>query len=610
MAAFDKDELARLKYLSTSDICEWICTLHIRGGKSTHTTITDAFTTYGVDSTELDKLIQDDSRSGIELRKYGIDSHMHCAKIAKEWRDKRLVDSWAISDEQLDAAEEASKSSSREEDAATEADDLGEDGWMTRVMMTFRSEQAVDAADGMNYLQDELQDERMAVVLEEGQEVGGCVGEGGGGGQDTSPSPSRSKSRPPSRELSKSNGMREMARAEVVETEQGYMRNLMLIEDMFHNPMVAWMKRSAPGGDEDRISQEEMDVLFGQIPQLLQLSRDLYSELMDAYQNERFLGAVFMKFGPFFRLYAAYVTTYEAIGQVLEDLEKRPSAAAFIAACELQPAAKGTSLRRFLSLPLLRVPQYKLLLREVLKHTKTGHAARVELERALELIDSVAHKVNSSIATHQRHMRESSLRDEWQWDGLNDAARQLVKEGDLVKLHKAGGSTEHRVLLFNDMLVYGEEAKGPFVKKGQIYKVKRTILLTGYVVVDIDSHSDGAAAGASNTNVSSDLVHDDLSWTLVGPDKIVTFKTTSHEERVKWVSTVQKVLQDLSEHTGGHDMYSTPHSGDRPSSSRFSLSSLRDRSNSAASGSARSINTNSSSAGGVAAAGESKTIAL
>lgn len=28
-----------------------------------------------------------------------------------------------------------------------------------------------------------------------------------------------------------------------------------------------------------------------------------------------------------------------------------------------------------------------------------------------------------------------------------------------MKLHKAGGSTEHGVVLFNDMLIYGGEAK-------------------------------------------------------------------------------------------------------------------------------------------------------
>lgn len=81
------------------------------------------------------------------------------------------------------------------------------------------------------------------------------------------------------------------------------------------------------------------------------------------------------------------------------------------------------------------------------------------------------------------------------------------------------------------------------MKKGQVYSVKRVIVLRGYVVADADSHSDGAGAGASNAHVSTDLAHDDCSFTLVGPDKIVTFRTNSHAERVEWVSTLQTVLQ-------------------------------------------------------------------
>ena len=81
------------------------------------------------------------------------------------------------------------------------------------------------------------------------------------------------------------------------------------------------------------------------------------------------------------------------------------------------------------------------------------------------------------------------------------------------------------------------------MKKGQVYSVKRVIILRGYVVVDADSHADGASTGASNAHVSTDLAHDDCSFTLVGPDKIVTFRANSHAERVEWVSTLKTILQ-------------------------------------------------------------------
>ena len=351
-----------------------------------------------------------------------------------------MVDSWSISDEQLDEAEKAAELAGTdgplEGSGEEEAWEIEED-WMRKVMWTVGAPPAdtwdnVQRADsGSSFLPRELQEnERAAGVLEEAGADGSGAGGGGEGGAavavGTVTSPINRRAPPgPVRELSKSGGLREMARAEVLETEQTYVKNLGVIVSTFHTPLKAWMSKSVPSGDEDRISEAEMNELFGQIEMLLDVSKRFLADLKVAYSQGEALGPVFLQFAPFLKLYAGYVTTYEAKGEVLEALEMRPSAAAFIAACELQPAACGTSLRRFLSLPLLRVPQYKLLLREVLKHTKEEHPARGGLELALAEIDKVAHTVNSSIATHQRHVRESELRTEWQWDGLDDAARKV-----------------------------------------------------------------------------------------------------------------------------------------------------------------------------------------
>ena len=394
-----------------------------------------------------------------------------------------MVDSWSISDEQLDEAEKAAELAGTTPtgplgDGGEEAEEVEvEKDWMHRVMWTVGAppsdtwDNSLQRANsGSSFLPTELQEiERSAEVLEEAGADDASEGGGGGGGGEgggaaaavgTATNPSNRTAPPaPSRELSKSGGLREMARAEVLETEQTYVKNLGVIVNTFQKPMKAWMSKPVPSGDEDRVSEAEMNELFGQVELLLEVSIKFLGDLKVAYSAGDALGPVFLQFAPFLKLYAGYVTTYEAKGGVLEALEARPSAAAFVAACELQPAACGTSLRRFLSLPLLRVPQYKLLLREVVKHTKENDEARSGLEQALAEIDKVAHTVNSSIATHQRHVRECELRTEWQWDGLDDAARKFVKEDVLVKLHKAGGSTEHGVVLFNDVLIYGGEAK-------------------------------------------------------------------------------------------------------------------------------------------------------
>jgi hypothetical protein len=56
---------------------------------------------------------------------------------------------------------------------------------------------------------------------------------------------------------------------------------------------------------------------------------------------------------------------------------------AFVRACELQEACHGLDLRSYLIQPVQRVPRYKLLLTELLKHTRDTHPDWSNLSAAL-----------------------------------------------------------------------------------------------------------------------------------------------------------------------------------------------------------------------------------
>ena len=164
----------------------------------------------------------------------------------------------------------------------------------------------------------------------------------------------------------------------------------------------------------------------------------------------------------------------------------------------MQTTCKGTSLRRFLSLPLLRIPQYKLLLREVLKYTHYQETAHPLLLQALEQIDEVAHFVDDAVARASMHKRMLELQVsggynaaphpfhlnfrpsclpatsshlttsttsspnqvEWHADIVH-TKRALIREGDLIKKlehsssHSVVTEEELHVVLFNDCIMYG-----------------------------------------------------------------------------------------------------------------------------------------------------------
>ncbi len=62
---------------------------------------------------------------------------------------------------------------------------------------------------------------------------------------------------------------------------------------------------------------------------------------------------------------------------------------AFIRACEHQEACHGLDLRAYLIQPVQRVPRYRLLLIELLKHTRESHPDWADLKAALENVRSV-----------------------------------------------------------------------------------------------------------------------------------------------------------------------------------------------------------------------------
>lgn len=395
-------------------------------------------------------------------------------------------------------------------------------------------------------------------------------GRSGGAADNEVTTPAGAVEKPmPVRQLS-SGLMREMARAEIVETERTYVANLELVEVQFKTPMVQWVKRPVVQGQE-RVSPEEIQEIFADMSTLLSVNRKLLGDLTEAYKSGNKLSEVFLAFGPYLKLYTAFVTTYEDRQMILGRLERRPDVAAFIAACELQPAVQGCSLRRLLSLPVQRVPQYKLLLREVLKHTKVTHPSHPKLEQALAEIDKVAWHVNNSIDQASRLRREAELRHEWRFDGLDNAARALVKEGFLTKLHDAGGTGRVRVVIFSDMLIYGTELRsaslGVFKSsdKSQLYSLRRTIMLhEGCDVMDSATYLRvGGTAGAARQDHAeeADSKLDDMSFKLLSPDRNITFRAKSSTEKDNWVVAIRTALDGVPQRHGMDSFTHTHASG-------------------------------------------------
>jgi RhoGEF domain len=85
----------------------------------------------------------------------------------------------------------------------------------------------------------------------------------------------------------------------------------------------------------------------------------------------------------FFKMYSTYINNYDVAMKRVRLLEAHTEFRAFIRACELQEGCRGLDLRSYLIQPVQRVPRYKLLLAELLKHTRDTHPDWSNLTTAL-----------------------------------------------------------------------------------------------------------------------------------------------------------------------------------------------------------------------------------
>jgi RhoGEF domain len=82
-------------------------------------------------------------------------------------------------------------------------------------------------------------------------------------------------------------------------------------------------------------------------------------------------------------MYSTYINNYDVAMKRVRLLEAHTEFRAFIRACELQEGCRGLDLRSYLIQPVQRVPRYKLLLAELLKHTRDTHPDWSNLTTAL-----------------------------------------------------------------------------------------------------------------------------------------------------------------------------------------------------------------------------------
>ncbi|XP_041733832.2 rho guanine nucleotide exchange factor TIAM1 [Coregonus clupeaformis] len=227
----------------------------------------------------------------------------------------------------------------------------------------------------------------------------------------TSSSPSLdSPFRPPatgtaSRQLSDADKLRKVI-CELVETERTYVKDLNCLIGRYLTPLQK----------ETCLTQDELDILIGNLPEMVQFQVEFLKTLedgtrlvpdleklerVDQFKKILFsLGGSFLYYADRFKIYSAFCASHTKVPKVLVKAKTDADFKAFLE--ERNPKQQHSStLESYLIKPIQRVLKYPLLLRELYSLTDPESEEHYHLNVAMKAMNKVASHINEMQKIHE-----------------------------------------------------------------------------------------------------------------------------------------------------------------------------------------------------------------
>ncbi|XP_016348945.1 T-lymphoma invasion and metastasis-inducing protein 1-like isoform X2 [Sinocyclocheilus anshuiensis] len=209
------------------------------------------------------------------------------------------------------------------------------------------------------------------------------------------------------RQLSDADKLRKII-SELVDTERTYVKDLNILIERYLNPLQK----------ESILSQDELDVLFGNLAEMVEFQVEFLKTLEDGTrlvpdldQLERVdqfkkvlfsLGGSFLYYADRFKIYSAFCASHTKVPKVLTKAKTDPEFKAFLA--ERNPRQQHSStLESYLIKPIQRVLKYPLLLRELHSLTNPDSEEHYHLDVAMKAMNKVASHINEMQKIHEEY---------------------------------------------------------------------------------------------------------------------------------------------------------------------------------------------------------------
>ncbi|XP_073229814.1 uncharacterized protein [Porites lutea] len=242
-------------------------------------------------------------------------------------------------------------------------------------------------------------------------------------------------------------------------------------------------------------------------------------ERMATWEEHERIGDIIKKYGHFLKMYTQYVNGYDkAMSVFQETMKENPEFAKLVTQFQNSERCHGLILSSYMLKPVQRIPSYRLLLIDYLKHLPKDSEEFKDTETTLKIVSEVATHINESMKKMDSF--EQLLKLQSMLIGnpeIVKAGRDYVKEGMLMKLCRKD-MQERMFFLLTDVLLYTTPMGA------NQYKLNKMLPLLGMQVTVPDS---------------PDFVNE---FSIISTTRSFTLTASTPEERDEWVEALNNAI--------------------------------------------------------------------
>lgn len=245
--------------------------------------------------------------------------------------------------------------------------------------------------------------------------------------------------------------------AEIVSSEESYVKSLKCIDEVFRSPLVSLI-----GEGKQIISNDLIGKIFSNVRVIASANEQFLKtikEIFSSWDERSEVGTVFSHYAHLFRMYSQYISNHNnALKQMRKQVENNDKFRRFLDEKMNDPRCGGLSLESYLIMPIQRVPRYILLLEQLQKYTSEDHSDYVNIVEAIAKLSDTAKHFNEEVRKQENNARALRIQKQFN-NSLNlvSPGRMYVIDSMLSKKCRKKDKSYH-FFLFTDLLFYADQS--------------------------------------------------------------------------------------------------------------------------------------------------------